>query len=374
MVPSSQRAGTALTLSVSVVALTLLFTAQDVMRRTALGVSVNWGLTLRINALDWVSWSALFLLIVVPARRFRLDGTGHRAGRVAVWVAIAGLAVTAQGIITGVVLRWWGVNLMPPGVPSPPLGRYLYTWTLNSIGFNLPIFLMIAGVFHAALYYRDMRERQLREAALEGRLARAELNVLRMQIQPHFLYNALHTISSLIETDAGGAQRVVAALGDLLRSSLDQGARQEVTLRDELAFVGRYLDIQKARFRTRLTVAITADDAVLDSLVPSLVLQPLVENAIRHGIENRTAGGTVWIRAARDGDVLALSVRDDGAPAPAAVPGAGAGVGLSNIAGRLAQLYGSAHTFRAARSADGHFEVSLTLPLHTDPALYPVAR
>jgi LytS/YehU family sensor histidine kinase len=275
----------------------------------------------------------------------------------------------------------WGLprfSLTAPGAPPLPLGRYLSIWIVGGAGFNMIIFLMIAGVFHATLYYRDLRTRQLREIDLEARLARAELNVLRMQLQPHFFFNALHTISSLMVSDVPAAHRVIAALGDLLRSSLDHTARQEIPLREELAFVGRYLDVQKARFRTRLAVEIDTEDAPLDALVPSLVLQPLVENAIRHGIEANTEGGTIWISAAHEDGQLVLTVRDDGSlespEGPRARTTSASGVGLTNIENRLAQLYGAKHTFHARRASDGRFEVTLALPFHTDAGLFPASR
>ena len=194
---------------------------------------------------------------------------------------------------------------------TPPLGRYLVNFTFQGFGFNMIIFLMIVGAFHAALYYRDLRARQLREADLEARLARAELNVLRMQLQPHFFFNALHTVSSLMISDVPTAQRVISSLGDLLRSSIDHTARQEIPLREELAFVERYVDVQKARFRDRLDVHVDVPDDLLDALVPSLVLQPLVENAIRHGVEVDKRGGSISIVASRVGASIALTVRDD---------------------------------------------------------------
>src|SRR5262249_49861612 len=147
--------------------------------------------------------------------------------------------------------------------------------------------------------YRDLRQRQVREADLRAQLARAELSSLRTQLQPHFLFNALHTVSSLMVTDVAAAQSVVSALGDLLRASLDHTAQQEIPLRDELAFVGRSLDVQRARFRSRLVAEVSVPDDLLDALVPSLVLQPLVENAVRHAVEPNANGGRIWISAER---------------------------------------------------------------------------
>jgi LytS/YehU family sensor histidine kinase len=229
---------------------------------------------------------------------------------------------------------------------------------------------MIAGALHALFYYRDLRARDATQAELETRLARAELNVLRMQLQPHFLFNALHTISSLMASDVTKARRVITALGDLLRVSTDHTASQEVPLQDELAFVDRYLEIQRARFRQRLTVQMRVDSDVLTAIVPSLVLQPLIENAIRHGVERSIRGGHVSVRASRVGSQLVLTVSDDASShdadtaSPTPAPG---GVGLTNIASRLAQLYGPAHEFHAGRNESGEFEVRMAFPFRTAP-------
>jgi two-component system, LytTR family, sensor kinase len=176
-------------------------------------------------------------------------------------------------------------------------------------------------------------------------------------------------------SDVPTAQRVVAALGDILRSSLDHTARQEICLREEVGFVQRYLDIQRARFRHRLRVEVDVPDALGTALVPSLVLQPLVENAIRHGIEASAEGGRIWISAARRHDDVLLTVENAGTPNGVSPNGDGdrgrGGVGLTNLEARLTQLYGSAHTFRAHRNGDGRFTVTLTVPYHTDASLFP---
>ena len=365
-------------LLLGIVCLTLLFTVQDAMRRGASGASMNWMRSLEINALDWGTWGALVPLIALVGRPHRLDRAGNRIGRIGVWALIGATSCVTQSVITGVVMYQVGLANFPPQlIVRPPLDRYLVNWIISTFGFNMIIFLMIVGAFHAALYYRDLRERQLREIDLSARLARAELNVLRMQLQPHFFFNALHTVSSLMLSDVPTAHRVITALGDLLRSSIDHTAHQEITLREELAFVARYVEIQQARFRNRLHVHVDVPESTLDALVPSLVLQPLVENAIRHGIEPSTSGGAIWIRASTRDGLLALSVRDDG-PSKTTTddrqnggPRSISGIGLANIEARLSQLYGAAQDFRAGRSADGHYDVTLTLPLHRELGIFP---
>ena len=365
----------------SVVCLTLLFSAQDAMRRGLSGAPVNWSRVIAINALDWVTWALLLPFIVAVGRRIRLDGSGNRAVRIGGWILLALVFCVVQASITGLVIRMTSPQFFgmapPAGINTPPrpLGNFLINWTLATSSLNLLIFGMTAGVFHALLYYRDVRARQLRESELQSRLGRAELNVLRMQLQPHFLFNALHTVSSLMVSDVPTAQRVVAALGDLLRSSLDHTAGQEICLRDELAFVQRYIEIQQARFRHRLLVDVDVPDSLGDALVPSLVVQPLIENAIRHGIEPSAEGGRIWIRATRRGDDVVLTVENDGAPNDPASNGHGyrhrVGVGLANLEARLAQLYGSAHAYRADWNGNGRFTVTLAIPYHSDPSLFP---
>ena len=376
--PSDRFRPFAVPLLVSVVCLTLIFTAQDAMRRGTSGLPMSWSRSLEVNAIDWGTWGALVPIIAIVGRPHRLDRAENRLLRIAVWALLGVSSCVAQSVITGVALYRLRLAVFPLGVTNPPpMTRYLLNWTVSTFGFNMIIFLMIVGAFHAALYYRDLRARQFREIDLAARLARSELNVLRMQLQPHFFFNALHTVSSLMLTDVPTAHRVITALGDLLRSSIDHTARQEITLREELGFVRRYVDIQQARFRNRLEVQIDVADDALGALVPSFVLQPLVENAIRHGIEPHTRGGTIWICASRRDQTLVLTVRDDGAANEPVYVGRGpdgrsaVGVGLANIEARLGQLYGAAQTFRAGKSSDGRFNVELTLPFHTDAGLFP---
>jgi len=239
----------------------------------------------------------------------------------------------------------------------------LLFWTrLNQ---NVVFYVLLIGVAHATLYYQRYRERERAAERLAAGLAVARLQALKMQLQPHFLFNTLHAISALIPADAQPARRMVARLGDLLRISLDHEETPEVTLRDELAFLEPYLEIEQARLGDRLTVAMDIDPDALDARVPHLMLQPLVENAVRHGISPRIEPGTVRISAARStSGVLEIEVRDDGPGVERdAHASARKGVGLSNIRTRLEQLYGNEHRFELRTHPEGGAVVRITLPL-----------
>lgn len=361
-----------LALLVCVLCLTALFTVQDAVRRRVAGIPIPWSHVIALNAVDWIAWAMLVPIVVAVGRRIRLDARERRVAHILGWVGLAVGYCALQAAITGLLIRVADPTIARDSSGAlRPLGPFLLGWAFATLSFNLLIFGATTAVLHATLYYRDLRDRQLRETELHGRLARAELNVLRMQLQPHFLFNALHTISSLMMTDIPAAQRVVTAVGDLLRSSLDHTAKQEIALRDELLFVRRYLDIQSARFRNRLSVDVDIPEETLGALVPSFVFQPLVENAVRHGIEPHPDGGRIWIRAVRSGPELVLTVENDGATngqpesdQPDSLPKQG--IGLANLQARLRQLYGQAQSFRAMRTQDGGYDVTVTLPFHTD--------
>jgi signal transduction histidine kinase len=221
--------------------------------------------------------------------------------------------------------------------------------------------VLLAGL---AIYYaRDARSKQLRASKLEARLAEAQLDALRMQLHPHFLFNTLNTVSALMHRDIQAADRILALLGDLLRDSFEKISDQEVSLKQELGFLEKYLEIEQTRFRDRLSVETEIDPETLDAEVPNLMLQPLVENAIRHGIARRREAGHIRLAAWRDGDRLELRVRDNGPGLSSEGELAGrGGVGLSNTQARLRQLYGATHRFELLAPDTGGLEVVLSIP------------
>ncbi|MGH9871569.1 MAG: tetratricopeptide repeat protein [Pyrinomonadaceae bacterium] len=215
---------------------------------------------------------------------------------------------------------------------------------------------------------REKEIYRLSASRLEGRLAQAQLELLSMQLQPHFLFNTLNTIAELVHYDSDGADRMIACLSALLRVSLDNIRVQEVPLKDELAFLERYLDIEQVRFQDRLTVKIEVEPESLAAHIPSMILQPLVENAIRYGIAPRAIGGLVEIKAHRQSEMLHVQVRDDNpALMERDVASFKEGIGLSNTRARLFQLYGEHQSLDLVQSPNGGLTVELTIPFVDTP-------
>lgn len=246
------------------------------------------------------------------------------------------------------------------------VAAYLFTKKIH-LEFLTYAGIVIVAVAHAAVYYRRFHER-------DAQLARARLQTLQMQLQPHFLFNTLNTISELVHTAPKQADRMIARLGDLLRLALENENLPEITLRQELEFLEKYLEIEKTRFHDRLTVNFAVEPETLDACLPSMILQPLVENAVRHGINSRPGAGTIEIRASRDNGTLHLAVSDDGAglSAVGADDNGGdakserlrEGIGLSNTRQRLKQLYGDRQKLILRNGAAGGLEVGVEIPFH----------
>jgi sensor histidine kinase YesM len=224
----------------------------------------------------------------------------------------------------------------------------------------------VFAVNYAIDYYRRYREEELRSTRLEAKFAQTQLQMLKMQLHPHFLFNTLNAVSVLMTRDVRAAKKMLLSLSDLLRKSLEEAEAEEISLEQELEFLRHYLEIEQIRFQDRLTTKIEIEPQARRAQVPNLILQPLVENAIRHGIAARRAGGTIEIRARREEKSLCLSVRDDGGSggkfdADKPVVDIKEGIGLSNTKARLKQLYGDDFAFRAEH-IEGGFLVSIAIP------------
>jgi LytS/YehU family sensor histidine kinase len=241
-----------------------------------------------------------------------------------------------------------------------PFESVLRTTAMKSLVWNVVTYSGVLAAAHALEYYRRFREREVAAAQLTSQLATAQLAALKMQLHPHFLFNTLHAIAVLVrKQDTQGSVRMITGLSDLLRLVLDSDGQQLVPLKQELDFISRYLDIERVRFADRLRVTTDIAHDTLDAQVPYLVLQPLVENAIRHGISSRVGAGELEIVARRAGGNLLVTIRDDGAGVrPSSTPG----LGLRNVRARLEQLYPGRHRLTLEDDARGGAIVTLEMP------------
>ena len=245
-----------------------------------------------------------------------------------------GERITAYDILAGFLLRELKIILEA----ARPARGFLF---FGSFGMRIPVYGAILGAGLALDYYRQFRERDLAAANLKAQLAQAQLQTLKSQIHPHFLFNTLNTVSALVHEDPAAADRVISRLSRLLRLTLENQGRQEIPLIEEIEVLGIYLDILDTRFGDRVTFQVEIEPAAGVALVPSFLLQPLVENAVRHGLAPRREGGIVSMRAGRRGEKLVLEVLDNG-PGFLGDPESliRQGSGLANVRDRLALLYG----------------------------------
>jgi two-component system, LytTR family, sensor kinase len=339
--------------------LALIFASQSYVHSAALGHDQVWGRIFLWTLADWYIWAALSPLILQLARGYRF--TRQTWGQaLLVHIPAAALFALIHLALQAFVQTQTGWAKFEGG--SVWL-CFLYLFT-KKIHLDLLTYAAIVGTSHAALYYRRSHEREAQAHKLEAALAQAQLQSLQMQLQPHFLFNTLHTLSELIHRDARAADRMVARLGELLRLTLERGATQEVTLRQELEFLQKYLELQQTRFHDRLAVEIKVRPETLDARVPNMILQPLVENALKHGLAALRGEGRVEIEAERRNGSLCLLVRDNGT-------GLGEtereGVGLRNTRQRLAQLYDGQSRFELRNRVEGGVEAALTIPFHLLP-------
>jgi two-component system, LytTR family, sensor kinase len=328
----------------------LSFASQFYISSAKAGLEVSWRQAVKFALADWYVFALLSIPVIQLARRIRFERGWVRS-------LLAHLVASVCFSFSYMVIRAWVGQWQSQAAFNDVFKPLLVkTWH-----FNLLIYWVIIAVSHAFDYYRKFRERELRASELERHLAQAKLHALQMQLNPHFLFNTLHSISSLMHKDVEAADRMIARLSDLLRAALEGAETQEVSLREEIDLLQLYLSIEQIRFGNRLTVKMNIPPETLGAQVPNLILQPLVENAIKHGIEPRSRPGYIALEAQRQNGTLSLVVSDNGA-------GIGEkgdvkeGVGLSNTRARLQELYGARHRFELSHAEEGGVRVELSIP------------
>jgi two-component system, LytTR family, sensor kinase len=335
--PFSSRTRTVALGLVGWTVLALLFTMQIRMDAWYSGRSLSGAQALVLSLSGWYGWALLSPLVIVIARRL-----GTRPLAIALHVLIAFVLTGLKIVATAAILRRGGFSLesVRPIV-------------------NIPLNVVTYGVIVAATHAIDAYRRGREARSL---LAEARIELLKSQIQPHFLFNALHSIAELMHDDVGAADRALMSVSELLRATVEAGGRQEIRLAEEISLAERYLDIERIRLGERLKSSSEAEPAALDALVPIFILQPIVENAVRHAIVPRAGGGRLMLRARTSDGELRIDVEDDG---PGIPDGSAEHIGLANTRARMEHLYGTAQLLEVGRSASGGTAVRIVLPFRT---------
>ena len=322
------------------------------------GVHVEWKRTITGYLSDFYLWGLLSPLIFKLARRFELRERFPRN----VLLHMASSVVLSFVVLSAAALIYWYLG-SPNLTRSPTL---LALWRNNAFSAyyfhqGLTIYWTTLVVAHALHYYRGLREEEVRTERLAAQLAQAQLQALKMQIHPHFLFNTLNSISALLHKDVETADAMIARLGDFLRLTLKRSDLESIQFSQELEFLNCYLDLERTRFEDRMIVKMEIEPQVVTVMVPNLILQPIVENAIRHGLSRQTMAGHLTIRAFKRTDRLVIQVEDNG-------PGLGTnlngnGIGLSNTRARLEQFYGKNYNLKIANNASRGAIVTLEIPI-----------
>jgi two-component system, LytTR family, sensor kinase len=340
----------------------VFFAAHITVGSAALGgQSTSFTYALSIYMTCAYTWFVFTPFIVRISRRFRLASPN----------VVSSTAVHVLSSILFTLTSFTIFILVTPYTVDPALGDRAFLERMGRLlAFELHLDLLrywaVVAIEHTLTYHREAREREVAASQLRAELAEARLEVLKRQLQPHFLFNTLNSISVLMFENVALANRMLLRLSELLRAGLSSDSPHEVSLERELAFLERYLDIERMRFGERLTVDVHVDPNTLGARVPNLLLQPLVENAIKYGVASVDRPSTVAITAAKSGTELRLEVRDDG---PGMSRNAKRGVGLSNTEARLRQLYGNDQRFVLTTPNDGGVLVSIAIPFRAAAAV-----
>ena len=333
---------------------------QTVVVMRAEGMHHAWVRLFVTQLLSWLPWALATPLVLRLGQRF----SPAQWRRVSTW----GAHLSACAMIGLVYAAWTAAleELLNPWAMAPSPDPFMELW-LHKFYSGLLSYVILYGIIFMVGYMLDSRERlalqQAETARLNEQLSKAQLTALRRQIEPHFLFNTLNAIAGLVrEKSNDDAVSMIARLSDFLRRVVEDSDRQQVTLAEELEFAQKYLDIQKVRFAERLQVSVNVPSELFPAQVPSLILQPMVENAVKHGIAKRVQGGAIGIAALRSGGKLTLKVSNDGPSLPAGWENTRSGVGISNTRTRLQGLYGDAFELNMRNRDTGGVEVLLSLP------------
>ena len=341
------------------------FKSLVVTRSQGMSIPLPW---LLLNNMPWwLLWAALTPLVVVSASRFPLDSSERRAGHAAYHVLTVLVLSSAHLTVVG----YLHFTLNRGRLSFATAGELVRNWHLNFTILNVLTYALILGVYYTVNYQRRYRETALVSARLaataaqmESSVTAARLHALRMELNPHFLFNALNSVTGLIRKDEKDrAISMIARLADLLRATLDRGAAPTMTLGEELRLLEMYVDIEKVRFGGRLQFEVDVPTRLRGAQVPTLALQPLVENAVRHGIAPQKAGGVVLVRARRDNGSLMVDIQDTGPgirPHKHRAPNGG--LGMANTRDRLRQLYGSSAGITLFNAPEGGAVCRFWLP------------
>jgi two-component system, LytTR family, sensor kinase len=324
----------------------------------------HWRTLVVLNTTYWYLWALFTPAIVWLSQHFRFE-------RQAIWRAVLVhipsvivFSLSHIALMTGV--QWWFAKTQGRGFSWWPEAQ---SSALLNFDWEMMTYWTIVGLSHAILYYRESRDRALRTSKLEMRLVEAQLKTLQQQLHPHFLFNTLHAISALMHRDVEAADRTLMRLSDLLRLTLEHIGHQEIRLQAELDFLAKYLQIEQTRFADRLVVRFDVRPETLDTLVPNLILQPLVENAIKHGVSKKVGAGHIDISARREGDKLRMEVRDDGVGlSEDALTALQKGIGVSTTRARLQHLFGADYRFEFHRQSAG-LTVVVAIPWRIEPVV-----
>jgi len=323
--------------------------------------SVSFKRTVSGYLADFWLWGMLSPLIFRLATRYELRNRFPRN----LFIHLAISMIFALVVLSAASPLTWYLGY-PNFIRNPTL---FILWRNNAFSIyyfhqGLTIYWTTLVVAHALHYYKGLREEEARASRLSAQLAQAQLQALRMQIHPHFLFNTLNSIAALLHKDVETADRMIARLGDFLRSTLSRSEAQTITFDQELGFLKCYLDIERTRFQDRLTVNLEIDPHTLEVHVPNLILQPIVENAVQHGIARQTDAGLITIRASKLQGRLLIEVEDNG-PGLNANQNGNSGIGLKNTKSRLEQFYGNDFSFRIGKANAQGVLVSINIPVAT---------